>query len=715
MHAATAPRNRIRIRPSLRLSTAGALLGIASLSVAVLPAPVAAATTAFVVTNCNSAGPGSLAAEVALANAGTNTVTFASALSSCASHTIILSGTVTINNNITITGPGAGVLAVSGNHAFTVFSVTSGAKTAATISGLTIENGFAADGGGITNLGSLQLTNDVISGNATQSGANGSGSTTVTINATSSTLNVGGGNGGDGGGIFSAGSLVLTNDTIASNSTGSGGNGPTEFTATIVGNNNTIFQDAGDGGDGAGLYNIGTVVLAGDTFSDNATGSGGTGQSDATMTFTGNNDTTLQGAGSGGTGGGIFSTGSLRLTNTTVAGNSTGSAGNGSASTLFTQTGNNDTLIQSAGGGGNGGGLYLGGSFSLSNGTVSGNSTGGAGSSVVDVNAPLNPGTNDVSDQFANYMGVAGGIFSFDTGTIEATIVANSGTSGDCWIAGTSLTDKGYNLDDDGSCQFSGVNASPSPTLDASLGSLAYNGGPTPTIALEPGSPAIDKVPAADCPATDQRGAPRTAPCDIGAYDTDFPSFAPTCPAGTLAYQLWASSSAGDFIGLFCLNAAGTGAYSQYSVPTLTQTATGTGTVDISGTTTALSASGKGLALLGETTPTFSSFTETAPAPMKTGTFTLLPVYPALALACPTPSGMVGNAYASAFVASGGLPPYGIRILADTNPSLGLVIGPNGVITGTPPTPGSTTITAQSTDSSGAAISASCSITIGPA
>ena len=36
-----------------------------------------------------------------------------------------------------------------------------------------------------------------------------------------------------------------------------------------------------------------------------------------------------------------------------------------------------------------------------------------------------------------------------------------------------------------------------------------------------PASPAIDVVPAADCPATDQRGDTRTPPCDIGAYDTD--------------------------------------------------------------------------------------------------------------------------------------------------------------------------------------------------
>lgn len=712
MHEATAPRSRIRT--GLRLCTASVVLVLATVSVAVLPAQVAGATPSFVVTNCNSTGPGSLAAEVTLAEAGPNTVTFAPVLSSCASNTITLTGTITINNNITITGPGASVLAVSGNHAFTVFSVTSAVTKGATISGLTIENGFAANGGGVDNLGSLQLMNDVVSGNSTSSGANASGPTAVTVNASTTTLNFGGGNGGDGGGIYSAGSLVLTNDTVSSNTTGSGGNGPTERTATLTGNDDTVMQDAGNGGDGAGLYNTGTVVLAGDTFSDNSTGSGGNGESDTTMTFSGNNDTTLQGAGSGGAGAGIFSTGSLGLSNTTVVGNATGSGGHGSISSTFDQTGNDDTIIQDSSGGGNGGGLFVGGTFSLRNGTVSGNSNGGPGSGMLDLDTIMS-GNNEISYQFGDVPGFGGGIFAFGTGTIEATIVANSGAGGDCEIVADAVTDKGYNLDDDGTCYFSGVNASPSPTLDASLGSLAYNGGPTPTIALGPESPAIDKVPAADCPPTDQRGAPRTAPCDIGAYDTDFPSFAPTCTAGTVADVLWASSPAASFIGVFCVNAAGSGTYTQYSVPTLTQTAVGTGTVAISGTSTAISASGKGLALLGETTSTSSTFTETSPSPMKTGTFTLQRQYPPLGLTCPTPTGVAETPYSSAFVASGGAPPYGIRIVSDSNVLPGLAFDAGGVIAGLPVAQGSTTITAQVTDTTGASTTTTCSITISPA
>jgi hypothetical protein len=95
-------------------------------------------------------------------------------------------------------------------------------------------------------------------------------------------------------------------------------------------------------------------------------------------------------------------------------------------------------------------------------------------------------------------------------------------------------------------------------------------------------------------------------------------------PCGSLtAYFLSATYATGSFTGVFCVNAAGTGTYTQYSVPAGTQTATGTGKILISGGITAISGSGTGLALLGEKTATYSTFTETVPTPMKTGTFTL--------------------------------------------------------------------------------------------
>jgi hypothetical protein len=70
---------------------------------------------------------------------------------------------------------------------------------------------------------------------------------------------------------------------------------------------------------------------------------------------------------------------------------------------------------------------------------------------------------------------------------------------------------------------------------DPLLGPLADNGGPTLTRALLPGSPAIDA--ASGCPASgvDQRGALRTAPCDVGAYEYGGkPTLTALVPSSTL-------------------------------------------------------------------------------------------------------------------------------------------------------------------------------------
>lgn len=49
------------------------------------------------------------------------------------------------------------------------------------------------------------------------------------------------------------------------------------------------------------------------------------------------------------------------------------------------------------------------------------------------------------------------------------------------------------------------------------VGSLGTHGGPTPSVNLRPGSPALDV--GGWCPARDQRGAPRRDRCDVGAYE----------------------------------------------------------------------------------------------------------------------------------------------------------------------------------------------------
>ncbi len=78
------------------------------------------------------------------------------------------------------------------------------------------------------------------------------------------------------------------------------------------------------------------------------------------------------------------------------------------------------------------------------------------------------------------------------------------------------------------------INEAPPSTVlitDAQLQNLTDNGGPTPTMALPTGSPAINAGIAAGAPATDQRGFTRTGNPDIGAFE--FGSVVVTTPVLT--------------------------------------------------------------------------------------------------------------------------------------------------------------------------------------
>lgn len=82
-------------------------------------------------------------------------------------------------------------------------------------------------------------------------------------------------------------------------------------------------------------------------------------------------------------------------------------------------------------------------------------------------------------------------------GALGSNLVNNSGT----------VTSLGYNISSDSAGGLLNATADQINT-DPMLGALADNGGPTPTVALQPGSPAIDKGKSFGL-LTDQRGAPR--------------------------------------------------------------------------------------------------------------------------------------------------------------------------------------------------------------
>ena len=121
----------------------------------VMPATLMAALT---VTNTNDDGAGSL--RQAISNAATDdTITFDTAGVFATPQTITLtSGQLVINKSLTINGPGAAQLTISGNSVRRGFSITSGFTVV--INNLTVANsGDRFAGGGINNGGNLTLTN----------------------------------------------------------------------------------------------------------------------------------------------------------------------------------------------------------------------------------------------------------------------------------------------------------------------------------------------------------------------------------------------------------------------------------------------------------------------------------------------------------------------------------------------------------------------------
>jgi hypothetical protein len=122
--------------------------------------------------------------------------------------------------------------------------------------------------------------------------------------------------------------------------------------------------------------------------------------------------------------------------------------------------------------------------------------------------------------------------------SVGADVVA--GNTPDC--SGSFPSDKGYDIDGDGTCSFNAAGSvSGSPTIAASLAGPGNFGGPTPTVRLVPGSPAIDLVTDSlsdgtpVCGTPDQRGKPRPVEtCDADSFETH-----PTRAAPDVTLSVW--------------------------------------------------------------------------------------------------------------------------------------------------------------------------------
>jgi parallel beta-helix repeat protein len=206
----------------------------------------------FPVTNTNDADAGSLRQAIldANANAGEDVITFDSGVTGTITLT---TGELEITEGVTITGPGANLLSISGNNNSRVFNILPGTfenPVTVNIDSLTITGGNAGNGGGILTdvFTILNLMNSAVSNNSAV---------------------------GPGGGIYcSEGEVHLTNSTVSDNSAASGGGGIWITRNSIGGvltlTNSTVSGNTVSGGGGGILLYLSSATFTNSTLSNNS-------------------------------------------------------------------------------------------------------------------------------------------------------------------------------------------------------------------------------------------------------------------------------------------------------------------------------------------------------------------------------------------------------------------------------------------------------------
>jgi hypothetical protein len=492
----------------------------------------------IVVSSTADAGHGTLRAVIEQANRVLAPVTIN--FSACLAGRITLTSALPNLSNTTgvmdIEGPGASRLTVArsgglGTPDFGIFKVKRGVD--ARIAGLTISGGSGDKedigfgdvqklGGGILNNGTLTVVSTTITDNSAglgggiaNQGLNPLGPPNASLTLKNCTI-VGNSTvprpgappgGGFGGGVSNFhGTVTIINSRINKNSSLAGGGIDNEGTLTVthsrLARNSSTF--------GGGIFNNGTLTVTSSTIASNAaSGAGGgidnEGMPTATATVTKctitHNSSSL--------GGGIDNYyGTLTVVNSTLAFDSAAQGGgiaNAAPNLVNMLTVVNSTLADDSAT--SGGGIYNddGGTLTAVNDTIAFNSVGsGANGGGLDVKA--------------------------GTATLDNTIVAlNTQSSGSgassSDIAGALSSSSAFNLIGVGGAGglTNGTDGNQVGVTNPGLGLLASNGGPTQTIALLAGSPAINVATPSPYVTTDQRGIrrPQGPAPDIGAFELE--------------------------------------------------------------------------------------------------------------------------------------------------------------------------------------------------
>lgn len=406
----------------------------------------------------------SLRDAIALANAeaaaGTSdTINFASNL---AGATITLT-----QGQLELSGAGGGMIAIdghnlsspitiSGNNTSRIFQVDS--SVSALFRGLVLTAGNAGssvmDGGGIYNSGSLTLAGN-------------------TIHNCHAFRN--------GGGVDNAGTLTMNGNTLASNS-------QSGFTPGEIG---YLWG-------GSAIFNSATLIMSGNSVTNN-TNVGGSASILNTSSLTMSGDNVANNAGTG-----ISNAGTALVTNAVLSGNQIGAISNGSVMTV-----SNSTIAGNSGsqGGGimigeyhGGAGVFNQGTLTVSTCTVSSNTTTQYGGGILN-----NGGSLTVSNStfFGNSALDGGAIFYYSShgsaavsnSTFSGNTASASGSAGGIHaVAGSMILLNSIFTGNTPTNLVGSVDPASVRNLvvaNAGLGPLANNGGPTQTMALLAGSPAI--------------------------------------------------------------------------------------------------------------------------------------------------------------------------------------------------------------------------------
>jgi predicted outer membrane repeat protein len=311
--------------------------------------------------------------------------------------------------------------------------------------------------------------------------------------------------------VFTVGtgiSVTLSKLTIKRGVGYTGGGGVDNSGTLTVSNSNFYLNTALSGG---AILNTGTATISKTSFVGNSpyfsgrSASCGAIDNRSAMTITTSTFDTNYANNNFTSGGAICNGGTLTITDSTLSNNSSQGNNAGYGGAIFNYAG----------------------TLTVTNSTFSGNAATTSGGAISSQGGTVQISNSTIGNNPENNGG--GGALS-NAGSsvlIQNSIVANSANGGNC--AGT-ITSDGYNLSSDSTCNFSSTgdlnNKNPK------LGLLHKNGGPTETLALQKGSPALDAGNPAGCRdfsgnllKTDQRGLPRpgggeTTGCDMGAYES---------------------------------------------------------------------------------------------------------------------------------------------------------------------------------------------------